>query len=186
MKRFYLLFRKWIEIGFSAPWNCFICWVRSIETLESIRNITLVNRFRSIRCQWLNWLKICLEMMISSGNLIRFSSYAFLFGDGWMISMHLKAKQNKKITEKHTNCFWRLAASPRNGPERNCDNSVSFRITHSVSSRNDSNSAFQCSEFDSKRFLQIKQEKRRKKQQWDKISLWNENEKSEKKKTIFG
>lgn len=120
--------------------------------------------------------------MISSGNLIRFSSYAFLFGDGWMISMHLKAKQNKKITEKHTNCFWRLAASPRNGPERNCDNSVSFRITHSVSSRNDSNSAFQCSEFDSKRFLQIKQEKRRKKQQWEKISLWNENEKSEKKK----
>lgn len=53
-----------------------------------------------------------------------------------------------------TNCFCRLAASPRTGPRPRVLSSVSLRMTHSVSSRRDNSSAFQCSEFDSRRFLQ--------------------------------
>ena len=55
-----------------------------------------------------------------------------------------------------TNCFCKLAASPRTGLCPNDDNSVSFRMIHSVSSRSDNKSAFQCSEFDSKRFLKMR------------------------------
>ena len=55
-----------------------------------------------------------------------------------------------------TNCFCKLAESPRTGLRPSVDNSVSFRITHSVSSRSDNNRAFQCSALDSRRFLQEK------------------------------
>ena len=57
--------------------------------------------------------------------------------------------------ETLTNCFCRLAASPRTGPIPRVDSSVSLRMTHSVSSRRDRSKAFQCSELDSKRFLKI-------------------------------
>lgn len=60
-----------------------------------------------------------------------------------------------------TNCFCRLAASPRTGPRPRVLSSVSLRMTHSVSSRRDNSSAFQCSEFDSKRFLQGREKERR-------------------------
>lgn len=60
-----------------------------------------------------------------------------------------------------TNCFCRLAASPRTGPRPRVLSSVSLRMTHSVSSRRERSSAFQCSEFDSKRFLQRVRERER-------------------------
>ena len=63
---------------------------------------------------------------------------------------------SSSMIESLTSCFCRLAASPRNGPNPNVDNSVSLRMTHSVNSRNDNSNAFQCSEFDSRRFLETK------------------------------
>lgn len=53
-----------------------------------------------------------------------------------------------------TCCFCRAATSPQTGP--NPVSSVSFLITHSMSSRNDSSKAFQCSVLLSKRFLRRK------------------------------
>lgn len=75
-----------------------------------------------------------------------------------MIASSCNRPETHETFDKLTNCFWRLAASPRNGPLRNCESSVSLRITHSVSSRNDKSNAFQCSEFDSNRFLKQKKE----------------------------
>lgn len=51
-----------------------------------------------------------------------------------------------------TCCFCNAATSPQTGP--NPVSSVSFLITHSINSRNDNSSAFQCSVLLSSRFLQ--------------------------------
>lgn len=60
-------------------------------------------------------------------------------------------------TPSLTNCFCKLAASPLTGLCPKVDNSVSLRITHSVNSRRDKSKAFQCSAFDSRRFLKWKE-----------------------------
>uniref|UniRef100_A0A2M4D8R7 Putative secreted protein n=1 Tax=Anopheles darlingi TaxID=43151 RepID=A0A2M4D8R7_ANODA len=52
-----------------------------------------------------------------------------------------------------SNCFCKLLESPFMDPNPIDVSSVFFRMTHSVNSRVESNNAFQCSEFDSKRFL---------------------------------
>lgn len=81
-----------------------------------------------------------------------------LINDHWR-HLHLSHKLRKcELKSKKfplTNCLFKLAASPRTGL---CilsmeDSSVSFLITHSVISLNDNSKAFQCSEFDSNRFL---------------------------------
>lgn len=75
-------------------------------------------------------------------------------GFGWNSTLFSNNYKYLSFQSQLTNCFCRLAASPRTGPRPRVLSSVSLRMTHSVSSRRDNSSAFQCSEFDSKRFLQ--------------------------------
>lgn len=67
--------------------------------------------------------------------------------DGWM------DKNGRMRVFLFTCCLTNVDRSPRIGP--NPVNSVSLRMTHSMSSRSDNSNAFQCSVLFSRRFLEV-------------------------------
>lgn len=119
-------------------------------------NITLLTfRITGIRQWWLfgNVLPTCQQVVLNHRSFI-----LQLSPKSSMIVLLSKKVVFKNATTylglwSLTVCFCKLAASPFIGPRPKEVNSVSLRMTHSVSSLNDSSKAFQCSELDSKRFL---------------------------------
>lgn len=105
---------------------------------------TKVLRFLDIACHstsCFRWLDACPPAAF------------WMLGDRPVGEEKFRKKLSQSSHFKLTSCFCKLAASPRTGECPNDDNSVSFRITHSIISRSDKSNAPQCSELDSNRFL---------------------------------